>query len=456
MRNILLIEPAYRSKFPPLGLLRISTYHKKQGDNVAFVRGNSAGFRDQIWDKIYISSLYTWELPRTVKSIKYYYNSVLSKSDIIVGGIAATLMPQYISDRANCTIIKGPVNRKGKLGINMPAIYNLVPDYELLNQVDYQYKPDDAFFCRITLGCIRKCNFCAVCQLEPEFIKINKWWMQIENAKKYYGEKQNLVFLDNNILALDNFEQVIYKILNLGFTKNSKISNRQRTVDFNQGIDARLISPIKAKLLSRLNLKPVRLAFDNDSMKESYTNAVTLLAKQGFRTYTNYLLYNFNDSPSSLYKRLKYNIELSDELGISITGFPMRYVPINDINRQYVSSKWFWRYLRGLQCILQATHGVVSPMHDFFNIAFGEHEEEFFEILSMPDRYIIYREKYKNIEAKSWKQAFRKLSTDDKIELFNILEKLNKAKIKNIDDHIYRKYREVLEHYYPNGKVFSE
>ena len=121
-------------------------------------------------------------------------------------------------------------------------------------------------------------------------------------------------------------------------------------------------------------------------------------------------MFNFNDTPESLYRRMKVNLELSQEHDVAITGFPMRYIPINDIDRQYVSPGWHWRYLRGIQCVLLATHGMVSPNADFFAAAFGESSEEFLEILSMPDRYIVHREKYKPDRAKDWRRLFRRMT----------------------------------------------
>ena len=54
-----------------------------------------------------------------------------------------------------------------------------------------------------------------------------------------YGERQHLVFLDNNILASDNFSDIIKDIVSNGFEAGSMRNARMRTVDFNQGLDAR-------------------------------------------------------------------------------------------------------------------------------------------------------------------------------------------------------------------------
>lgn len=453
MRNILLVEPDYRSKFPPLGLLKISTYHKRLGDSVSFVRGKDESIRSTHWHRIYVSSLFTWELPRTVKTIKYYKNSVDSNEDIFVGGIGVTLLPDYVREQIDCTIIEGQIENPGILDPKSPPICNMIPDYEILDCVDYKYEPEDAYFGRITKGCIRNCKFCAVPKLEPEFGLLSSITRQVNAIKKKHGEKQHLVIMDNNILAVDDLEKHISKIARLGFKSGAVRNNRIRKVDFNQGIDARLIAknPNLANVLSTIALKPVRLAFDyvSNSMERAYIKAIKVMSDEGFRTFTNYMLYNFKDTPEDFYRRLEINSELNSTLGIRISSFPMRYIPPSDIRRGYVSPQWKWRWLRGIQCVLQATRGLVSPNPVFIKAAFGDNFDEFLEILSMPDRYIIYREHYKYNGASDWKRRFRRLSESSKNEFLDLLAKLNKDRKRKQTIGSLKKYRALIDHYYP-------
>ena len=135
--KILLVEPNYRSTFPPLGLLRISSYFKSIGESPTFIRGCNREIQKTTWDKIFISSLFTFELPRTVKTIIFYQNCVNNPlTDIIVGGVGATLMPEYILENAKCKVHVGPLSDSDMLGFNEPAIANLMPDYEILNTIE--------------------------------------------------------------------------------------------------------------------------------------------------------------------------------------------------------------------------------------------------------------------------------------------------------------------------------
>jgi hypothetical protein len=456
MSNILLVEPDYRSKFPPLGLLRIASYHKSVRDSVTFTRGCVDALRSAHWHRIYVSSLYTWELPRTVRTVQYYGNSVSAPTNIVVGGIGVTLMPGYVQERVPCTVVCGRVDRRGKLGRGTPSLERYIPDYSILDTPGWTYEPRDSYFCRTTKGCIRTCKFCAVPRLEPHFARNSHWRQEIAEVARRYGERQNLVLLDNNVLASPHFEDIIAGIRAEGFERGSLRNGRKRTVDFNQGIDARLVTKQVAKRLATVNLSPVRLAFDFDALEPQYRKAVSHLADAGFRRFTNYLMFNFNDTPKSLYRRMKLNLELSRKLGVEITGFPMRFIPTNDVDRRYVSPGWKWRYLRGIQCVLLATHGMVSPNREFFGAAFGNSYTESLEILSMPDRYIIQREEYKDNEAANWLRRFRKLSTGSRNELLDILHQLNGTRDKRATMAKHKSFRDLLDHYYPRGKVLRE
>lgn len=446
--NILLVEPDYRSKFPPLGLLRIASFHRDRGDCVSFVRGKSLSHRLLHWDRIYVSSLFTYELPKTVECIRFYLPCVHEPSDdIVVGGIGATLLPSYISSQVVCRVVEGSLDRPNMLGLDEPPIAGYIPDYELLNNIDYEYLPRDAFFIRISKGCIRKCKFCAVPILEPRFGYLQGISEQLPLLRNRFGDRTNLVVLDNNVLALPTFPQVIDELVHEGYHRGARLAGKRRSVDFNQGIDARLINPTTARLLGRICLSPVRLAFDQLSVERAYRTAVKCLAEEGFKSFTTYLLFNYEDDPISFYHRMLVNLELSAQLGIRITGFPMRYTPTNDITRRFVAKKWRWKYLRGIQCILNATHGMVSPNPSFFTAAFGSSVGEFLEILAMPDHYIIYRSRFRE-QAEEWRSEFRRFTQDEREQLLELLAELKGHGTSLSLSGINPKFWRILEHYF--------
>lgn len=451
--RILLVEPDYRSKFPPIGLMRLSSYHKMRGDRVDFVRGKKPAQRDQRWDRIYVSSLFTWELPRTVDTIRYYQASVPNPECIIVGGVGATLLPSYVRDNVKCTVIEGLLDKPGQLDPLSKPVSRHPLDYSIIDTAGYEYLPRDAYFCKSTIGCIRKCSFCAVPRLEPIFGESSSVSSQIKQIQTSAGEKQNLVLLDNNVLGIEGLDRIFEEIRDLGFSSGARRNGRLRAVDFNQGLDARLVTPEIARMLASVNLAPVRLAFDHDGMEKPYRNAITCLTDAGLHEFTNYLLFNFADTPQGFYSRLQVNMELNRSLGIRITAFPMRFIPMDDVKRGYVGKNWRWRYLRGMQCVLLATHGLVSPNPNFVRRAFGESFDEFMEILSMPDRYIIWRNSYEGHGTENWRREFRKLTEASKDEFLEELRVLNKTRSKRAEAIEHSRFRTLLEHYYPGGKT---
>lgn len=177
-------------------------------------------------------------------------------------------------------------------------------------------------------------------------------------------------------------------------------SVKQRHVDFNQGVDARLFTEQKARLLASIAIKPLRIAFDDIKTRPAYERAIRWSVLAGIKDFSNYLLYNFRDEPIDLYRRLLINVRLCDELNVNIYSFPMKYHPLrkgkeidNDYshNRDYIGLHWNRKYVRAIQAILNSTKGKVGRGQSFFFEAFGHSEEEFLELLEMPETFIIYR-----------------------------------------------------------------
>ncbi|MBN1900621.1 cobalamin-binding domain-containing protein, partial [Candidatus Sumerlaeota bacterium] len=67
--KILLVEPDYPNKFPPLGLLKIGTYHKQRGDIVVFVKGLIKKEQRLCLDRVYISTLFSFYHEKTINTI---------------------------------------------------------------------------------------------------------------------------------------------------------------------------------------------------------------------------------------------------------------------------------------------------------------------------------------------------------------------------------------------------
>lgn len=477
MSNILLIEPDYKNKYPPIGLMKISTYHKMLGDEVYFYKGKNPIFRDKKWDRIYISTLFTFYWDKTIDTIKYYLESTHNKEQIYVGGVMATLLQEEIlqvKGLENIQIIKGLIDKPNILNNNDNIIIDtLIPDYSIIEYSDtqsYKYPVSDSYIAYSTRGCVNNCKFCVVPLIEPEYKDYISIKGQVNRIKELYGEKKDLLLLDNNVLASNRFEDIINEIIDLGYVqndsyyyyeKNGKVYKKRKYVDFNQGVDARLINEKNMKLLSKVAIKPLRIAFDhaNDEYVKIYIKAVKIAAKYGIKNLSNYLLFNFDDKPEDLYKRIEININLNEEFekspnekGTKIFSFPMRYSPTSGYHskdRKYVGKFWSPKKIRAIQCILAATHGVVGPKRSFFEKAYGKNVEEFNQLLLMPENYIIYRSKYKDLGyVNEWIEAYNNIK--DNTEVTKIIESNN---FKNIEMNLFsREERKLLSHYLKKGK----
>lgn len=452
--KILLIEPSYRNKYPPLGLMKISAFHKRRGDEVHFVKGLDRAAREKQWDRIYITTLFSFHWAETIKTIRYYEFSVKNPRNLFIGGPTATLMAEEIQRETGFATVQGLLNERGKLCISGDQkIDSMTPDYSILDEISYKYPANDAYYAYMTRGCIRKCKFCAVPKIEPSYVGYIPLKKQIKMIADEYGERKDLLLLDNNILASAQFDRIIQEIKDIGFHKEAKFKGKSRYVDFNQGIDLRLLTKEKMKKLAELSIYPMRIAFDHINLKEEYVKKIKWAAEFGIKRLSNYVLYNYNDRPEDFYERLRINVELNAELGTNIYSFPMKYIPVNAKDRSHVGKHWTARYLRSVQCILQATHGVVGTRKDFFEAAFGRNVEEFMQLLIMPFNYIIYRESYKNNGAKKWAEQLNALNG---IQMLDLLKMIQEKKYDEsvLSDHA--QVNAVLKHYGKRERIVEK
>lgn len=491
--------------------MKIATYHKNRGDFVEFCKGAAPFHKILGASRVYITTLFTFHYDITVKTVNHY-RKFLDDSRIYVGGIAATIMPEkFREDCGNVNIQTGQRTSSADLGYGDDVNIDLLPlDYDILDDVSYEYPAADNFFAYATRGCANKCRFCAVPILEPEFHDTNNLKVQIEQAREKYGDRRSILLMDNNVLCSQNLNKITADLNELGFIKDvnnfvtpnqfvlsmAKIRRRietknetyfvakftveylkrfstrvtgretsktlseilasidggenaievmennydaiveivdryrsklkmQRFVDFNQGIDARRLTDENMNAISSLPLKPFRLAYDNAKYTETYNKSFKIAYRHGVRSFSNYMLYNYDERPEELWIRLNNNVQLCKELPESNSfSFPMKYAHIGMTDRTYIGEHWTKKQLDAMNVILNVTKGVVMKEEDFFGRAYGHSEEEFLKILTMPSEFIKHRTYFDNNGLNdAWGADYDVLTRNQRKELLKILSK---------------------------------
>lgn len=532
-----MIEPNYKNKYPPIGLMKIASYFKQRGDYVSFHKGILPKADVIRFDKVFITTLFTFDFDICIQTINYY-SSIVGVKKVYVGGIAATIMPEkFLETVPDLRILTGQLTSSDVLGYDDNVNIDILElDYDILWDIEYDYPASDSYFIYTTRGCPRKCSFCAVKTLEPEFYDCDNVLEQITRVDKSYGIKKNLLIMDNNILYSENFNQTVDELVSLGFgsgcNKIKKCNNMKyylrslkerikvqkkykclldrmrkelqnikyarvsksdaerlkimtldmdavsdevlaerllsyqdfltdfferyhyhaisRYVDFNQGLDARLFSEAKAEKMAELAIRPCRIAFDSLKTKDDYLLAMENAVKYGITNFSNYLLYNYDERPESLWTRLQINVHFCKKHindGISLFSFPMKYASITHINREFIGKEWHKKYLRALNIILNVTSGVVPKEEEFFYRAYGKNISEFIEILMMPDDFIRFRDYFEEMGfSHIWKKFYLNLSDSQREILVDILDRMvDEPEI--LDDHYEAEIDSVLRFY---------
>lgn len=309
--RVLCIEPSFATKFPPLGLMKLSAYHKSMGDEVVFYKGNMKpnGIHYEI---IYITSLFTWFADCTIDCIKHYQKH-FKKSQIQVGGIFATLMPEMIYEKTGIRTFCGYKRE----------LENILPDYSLMKKGTYK---DDYSYVFTTRACPNKCKFCAVETLDGQFWVNPEWKKQVDPSKK------RIVVFDNNITGspYEHFEDVM-----------SYICEHNLSVKFENGVDIRFTTPKHAKWLAKIDIEyeGMKIAFDTPATDGLFQRKVKMLQANGVKgsDMATYTLCNFNDTVEEAHYRCRQSVTLG------LRPIPLFYIPLDHTNpRQAVRMNANW------------------------------------------------------------------------------------------------------------------
>ena len=126
-REILLIEPGYPNKYPPLGLMKLAAYHGSfgRGDHVTFIKGEDPEVLNQAWDRVYVTTLFTFEWKRTASAIDFAIRAAGDQPErVFVGGIAVSLMHDAFLNEprwAGVRFIKGLLDAAPAVSLGLSA-----------------------------------------------------------------------------------------------------------------------------------------------------------------------------------------------------------------------------------------------------------------------------------------------------------------------------------------------
>lgn len=212
--------------FPNLALMKLSAWHKAQGNDVGWYVGIER------YDKVYMSKVFAFSPDE---------GRVIQADEVMRGGSGYKMYDQWMPDE----------------------IEHICPDYSLYPM----YKEAYGF---LTRGCVNKCPFCIVPRKEGAI-------RPHADISEFLGDRKSAVLMDNNVLASEWGLQQIEKIISLGIR-----------VDFNQGIDCRIIAQNKsiAKLLSRVKwIRNIRMAYDSSAITEEVETAINYLKEAGIPSW---------------------------------------------------------------------------------------------------------------------------------------------------------------------------
>ena len=203
--------------------MKISAYHKKQGDSVEWY---DAMFSDDM-DMVYMSKVFSFT--------EDYMYPIRAKK-VVRGGSGYCI-----------TTIDGKEHYDKSKDMQLPyEIEHIYPDYSL-----YPESTKDTAYGYLTRGCPRGCDFCHV------EAKEGRKSYKVADLNEFWNGQKNIVLLDPNITACREWKDLFQQLIDSG-----------AYVDFSQGLDIRLMTEEKMLMLKDIKVKQLHFAWDKYEDKE--------------------------------------------------------------------------------------------------------------------------------------------------------------------------------------------
>lgn len=236
--------------FPNIPLMKISAWHKSKGDRVEWY---DPMFSEHM-DKVYVSKVFS-------SSPDFPYH--IDADEVVYGGSGYCI-----------SMVDGKEVYDKSKDIDLPPeIEHIMPDYSL-------YGIDDTAYGFLTRGCPRGCSFCHVEAKEGRASR------KVADLSEFWTGQKNIVLCDPNILACREWKDLFQQLI-----------DSKAYVDFNQGIDIRLMTEEKAQMLKQIRTKVLHFAWDRYEDKDKILPKLKMfkeISKRNERTLVVFVLCNFN------------------------------------------------------------------------------------------------------------------------------------------------------------------
>lgn len=238
--------------FPNLALMRISAYHKQQGDIVEWWTTDF-----EYYDKVYMSKIFSDQYSPDVQE-------PINCGEVIKGGTGYNISLDSDGkehfDKANHKNLP-------------PEIEKMFPDYSIYPQFDFAVS-------MTSRGCPRGCSFCHVASKE------GRCSVKVANVSGFWNGQKEIRILDPNITACRDKRDLMKQYI-----------ETDALLDFTQGLDIRLLNDDDIADINKMRLRTLHFAWDNpeDDLEDKFKNFA-----KGFRRKSNigmvYCLTNYNST----------------------------------------------------------------------------------------------------------------------------------------------------------------